>query len=141
MDFSAHHVQAGHLGTPGLAMYCSSQWALEGYCDVDGPHLDSIGDRLTRIAESRIRSRSIQYQNDNSPTKPRDQRSYKQNNFGAPTTRLCTRRQSSTSIPRHTKRPPRQTRWYTTRPRRHTRSHITAFNRDGDVDTTLHTHL
>ncbi|KAL5452878.1 hypothetical protein PMIN07_008211 [Paraphaeosphaeria minitans] len=23
----------GHLGTPGLAMYCSSQWAIEGYCD------------------------------------------------------------------------------------------------------------
>jgi NAD(P)-dependent dehydrogenase (short-subunit alcohol dehydrogenase family) len=25
---------AGHLGTPGLGMYCSSQWAIEGYCDV-----------------------------------------------------------------------------------------------------------
>ncbi|KIV99035.1 uncharacterized protein PV09_09262 [Verruconis gallopava] len=24
---------SAHLGTPGLAMYCSSQWALEGYCD------------------------------------------------------------------------------------------------------------
>lgn len=24
---------AAHLGTPGLAMYCSSQWAIEGYCD------------------------------------------------------------------------------------------------------------
>ena len=23
----------GHLGTPGLGLYCSSQWALEGYCD------------------------------------------------------------------------------------------------------------
>ncbi|PSN70756.1 NAD(P)-binding protein [Corynespora cassiicola Philippines] len=23
----------GHLGTPGLAVYCSSQWAIEGYCD------------------------------------------------------------------------------------------------------------
>ncbi|KAI4651194.1 uncharacterized protein J4E79_009393 [Alternaria viburni] len=23
----------GHLGTPGLGMYCSSQWAVEGYCD------------------------------------------------------------------------------------------------------------
>ncbi|KAI9672240.1 MAG: hypothetical protein M1831_002054 [Alyxoria varia] len=23
----------GHLGTPGLGFYCSSQWALEGYCD------------------------------------------------------------------------------------------------------------
>ncbi|KAF2397266.1 short chain dehydrogenase/reductase family protein-like protein [Trichodelitschia bisporula] len=23
----------GHLGTPGLGMYCSSQWALEGFCD------------------------------------------------------------------------------------------------------------
>lgn len=24
---------SGHLGTPGLSMYCSSQWAIEGYCD------------------------------------------------------------------------------------------------------------
>ncbi|KAE8834660.1 hypothetical protein PTNB85_05993 [Pyrenophora teres f. teres] len=23
----------GHLGTPGLGIYCSSQWAIEGYCD------------------------------------------------------------------------------------------------------------
>ncbi|KAK4631083.1 Oxidoreductase BOA17 [Fulvia fulva] len=23
----------GHLGTPGLSMYCASQWAIEGYCD------------------------------------------------------------------------------------------------------------
>ncbi|KAF2129099.1 NAD(P)-binding protein [Dothidotthia symphoricarpi CBS 119687] len=23
----------GHLGTPGLGLYCSSQWATEGYCD------------------------------------------------------------------------------------------------------------
>ncbi|PNS14457.1 hypothetical protein CAC42_3743 [Sphaceloma murrayae] len=23
----------GHLGTPGLGIYCASQWALEGYCD------------------------------------------------------------------------------------------------------------
>ncbi|KAF2015317.1 NAD(P)-binding protein [Aaosphaeria arxii CBS 175.79] len=23
----------GHLGTPGLGLYCSSQWAIEGYCD------------------------------------------------------------------------------------------------------------
>lgn len=22
-----------HLGTPGLGMYCASQWAIEGYCD------------------------------------------------------------------------------------------------------------
>ncbi|RMX96609.1 hypothetical protein D0867_13079 [Hortaea werneckii] len=22
-----------HLGTPGLSMYCASQWAIEGYCD------------------------------------------------------------------------------------------------------------
>jgi NAD(P)-dependent dehydrogenase (short-subunit alcohol dehydrogenase family) len=26
-----------HLGTPGFSMYCSSQWALEGYCDVYPP--------------------------------------------------------------------------------------------------------
>ncbi|KAF1353155.1 hypothetical protein BDV97DRAFT_375289 [Delphinella strobiligena] len=24
---------SGHLGTPGLGLYCSSQWAIEGYCD------------------------------------------------------------------------------------------------------------
>jgi hypothetical protein len=24
---------SGHLGTPGMGMYCSSQWAIEGYCD------------------------------------------------------------------------------------------------------------
>ena len=24
---------AGHLGTPGLGMYCASGWALEGFCD------------------------------------------------------------------------------------------------------------
>ncbi|KAK3056088.1 hypothetical protein LTR09_003324 [Extremus antarcticus] len=23
----------GHLGTPGLSMFCASQWAIEGYCD------------------------------------------------------------------------------------------------------------
>jgi NAD(P)-dependent dehydrogenase (short-subunit alcohol dehydrogenase family) len=23
----------GHLGTPGLSMYCASQWAIEGWCD------------------------------------------------------------------------------------------------------------
>ncbi|KAL8696557.1 MAG: hypothetical protein Q9201_007600 [Fulgogasparrea decipioides] len=23
----------GHLGTPGLGMYCASQWAVEGFCD------------------------------------------------------------------------------------------------------------
>ncbi len=27
------HRKAGHLGTPGLGMYCASQWAIEGYCD------------------------------------------------------------------------------------------------------------
>lgn len=24
---------SGHLGTPGLGIYCSSKWAIEGYCD------------------------------------------------------------------------------------------------------------
>ncbi len=27
------HDIAGHLGTPGLGMYCASGWALEGFCD------------------------------------------------------------------------------------------------------------
>ena len=27
-------LSAAHLGTPGLGMYCASQWAIEGYCDV-----------------------------------------------------------------------------------------------------------
>ena len=26
-------VPAGHLGTPGLGMYCAAGWALEGFCD------------------------------------------------------------------------------------------------------------
>lgn len=26
-------VTAAHLGTPGLALFCSAQWAIEGYCD------------------------------------------------------------------------------------------------------------
>ena len=25
---------AGHIGTPGLGVYCAAGWALEGYCDV-----------------------------------------------------------------------------------------------------------
>ena len=25
---------AGHIGTPGLGVYCASEWALEGFCDV-----------------------------------------------------------------------------------------------------------
>src|SRR5438045_3662450 len=24
---------AGHIGTPGMGMYCASTWALEGFCD------------------------------------------------------------------------------------------------------------
>lgn len=31
-------LSAAHLGTPGLGLYCSSQWALEGYCDVSFLH-------------------------------------------------------------------------------------------------------
>ena len=27
------HFPAGHLGTPGLGMYCAAGWALEGFCD------------------------------------------------------------------------------------------------------------
>ncbi|KAI9788544.1 MAG: hypothetical protein M1835_002202 [Candelina submexicana] len=26
--------KAGHLGTPGLGIYCASNWAIEGFCDV-----------------------------------------------------------------------------------------------------------
>ncbi len=28
-----HRKTAGHLGTPGLGMYCAAGWALEGFCD------------------------------------------------------------------------------------------------------------
>ncbi|KAH0017103.1 NAD(P)-binding protein, partial [Aureobasidium melanogenum] len=24
---------SGHMGTPGMSIYCASQWAIEGYCD------------------------------------------------------------------------------------------------------------
>lgn len=26
--------KAAHIGTPGLGVYCASEWALEGFCDV-----------------------------------------------------------------------------------------------------------
>ncbi len=34
---------AGHIGTPGLGMYCSSGWALEGFCDASSHFIQNAG--------------------------------------------------------------------------------------------------
>jgi NAD(P)-dependent dehydrogenase (short-subunit alcohol dehydrogenase family) len=31
---STNMPKAAHIGTPGLGVYCASEWALEGFCDV-----------------------------------------------------------------------------------------------------------
>ncbi|KAL8668699.1 MAG: hypothetical protein Q9168_006678 [Polycauliona sp. 1 TL-2023] len=41
----------GHLGTPGLGMYCASQWAIEGFCDVEQPQVVG-GGRWTNPGQS-----------------------------------------------------------------------------------------
>lgn len=46
----------GHLGTPGLGMYCASQWAIEGYCDV------SLRKEAVRLATLTIPSQSLAYE-------------------------------------------------------------------------------
>lgn len=40
---------AGHLGTPGLGMYCASGWALEGFCDSLAYEIAPFNIRLTII--------------------------------------------------------------------------------------------
>jgi NAD(P)-dependent dehydrogenase (short-subunit alcohol dehydrogenase family) len=42
----------GHLGTPGLGMYCASQWALEGFCDSIAYEIAPFNIKLTIIQAS-----------------------------------------------------------------------------------------
>lgn len=42
----------GHLGTPGLSMYCSSQWALEGFCDSIAYEIAPFNVKLTIVQAS-----------------------------------------------------------------------------------------
>lgn len=42
----------GHLGTPGLSMYCSSQWALEGFCDSMAYEIAPFNVKLTIVQSS-----------------------------------------------------------------------------------------
>jgi hypothetical protein len=43
---------AGHLGTPGLSMYCSAQWALEGFCDSIAYEIAPFNIKLTIVQPS-----------------------------------------------------------------------------------------
>lgn len=42
----------GHLGTPGLGIYCSSQWALEGFCDSIAYEIAPFGVKVTVVQSS-----------------------------------------------------------------------------------------
>lgn len=42
----------GHLGTPGLSVYCSSQWALEGFCDSIAYEIAPFNVKLTIVQSS-----------------------------------------------------------------------------------------
>ncbi|KAM3423260.1 hypothetical protein BST61_g704 [Cercospora zeina] len=39
----------GHLGTPGLSMYCASLWAIEGYCDSLAYEIAPFNIRMTIV--------------------------------------------------------------------------------------------
>ena len=39
----------GHLGTPGLSIFCASQWAIEGYCDTLAYEIAPFNIRLTIV--------------------------------------------------------------------------------------------
>lgn len=39
----------GHLGTPGLSMYCAAQWAIEGYCDSLAYEIAPFNIRMTIV--------------------------------------------------------------------------------------------
>ena len=39
----------GHLGTPGLGIYCASQWAIEGYCDSLAYEIAPFNIRMTIV--------------------------------------------------------------------------------------------
>jgi NAD(P)-dependent dehydrogenase (short-subunit alcohol dehydrogenase family) len=40
---------SGHLGTPGLSMFCASQWAIEGYCDSLAYEIAPFNIRMTIV--------------------------------------------------------------------------------------------
>ncbi|EXJ62475.1 hypothetical protein A1O7_02912 [Cladophialophora yegresii CBS 114405] len=42
----------GHLGTPGLSMYCASGWALEGFCDSIAYEIAPFNIKLTIVQAS-----------------------------------------------------------------------------------------
>ena len=42
----------GHLGTPGLSVFCSSQWALEGFCDSIAYEIAPFNVKLTIVQAS-----------------------------------------------------------------------------------------
>lgn len=42
----------GHLGTPGLSMYCSAGWALEGFCDSMAYEIAPFNIKLTIVQAS-----------------------------------------------------------------------------------------
>jgi len=42
----------GHLGTPGLGMYCASGWALEGFCDSIAYEIAPFNVKLTIVQAS-----------------------------------------------------------------------------------------
>ena len=42
----------GHLGTPGLSMYCASNWALEGFCDSIAYEIAPFNIKLTIVQAS-----------------------------------------------------------------------------------------
>src|SRR2546423_162036 len=42
----------GHLGTPGLGMYCASNWALEGFCDSIAYEIAPFNVRVTIVQAS-----------------------------------------------------------------------------------------
>lgn len=42
----------GHLGTPGLGVYCASQWALEGFCDSIAYEIAPFGVKVTVVQSS-----------------------------------------------------------------------------------------
>lgn len=42
----------GHLGTPGLSMYCASGWALEGFCDSIAYEVAPFNIKLTIVQAS-----------------------------------------------------------------------------------------
>src|ERR1700734_1541910 len=42
----------GHLGTPGLGMYCASNWALEGLCDSIAYEIAPFNVKITIVQAS-----------------------------------------------------------------------------------------